>query len=106
MTRLPTLLVALGALTLAACSSSTSVDPKPVTPQDDTGATDTIPDTKVALVYPDGPYGKNTGDILPNLSWDGYRNGTEWTTISMLDYYDPDGSKGVTAIKVNLTAQW
>ena len=44
---------------------------------------------------------------MPNITWDGYRDGTgEWTKISLLDYYDPDGSRGFRAIKIGAAALW
>jgi len=71
---------------------------------EDTGATE---DTAPPLEYPPGPYGKAVGNVLPNLTWDGYRDGTgEWTKISLLDYYDPDGSRGIHAIKLGAAALW
>ncbi len=57
--------------------------------------------------YPAGPYGKALGDVIPNLSWKGYRNGTgAWTDIALADYYDPTGKKGIRAIKLELAAIW
>jgi hypothetical protein len=106
------ILLPLGALALAACSSQVSLgDPTPgVHPVDPGGTTPpvlAIPDPKPELTYPEGPYGKTAGSVIPNLSWEGYKNGTgDWGTISLLDYYDPDGSKGINAIKVNLAATW
>ncbi len=99
----------LAAVWLCACSSTTSLgDPGPGKPDQDTGSADPVLYVPPALpAYPAGPYGKTRGAVIPNLSWEGYRNGTgDWTTITLGDYYDPDGSRGVTAIKVNLTAQW
>ena len=79
-------------------------------PPTDPGNTDpvlAIPDPKPALTYPEGPYGKTKGATEANLVWSGYRNGTgDWGEISLLDYYDPDGSKGIKAIKINLAATW
>ena len=64
-------------------------------------------DTAAPLEYPAGPYGKAVGNVIPNLTWDGYRDGTgEWTKISLLDYYDPDGSRGIHAIKLGAAALW
>lgn len=57
--------------------------------------------------YPVGPYGKKEGAIFPPLSFSGYRDGsTVWTTISMREYFDPDGSKGVRGVLVIAAAQW
>jgi len=83
-----------------------------VPPDEDTGdpGTDSTPpeDTaKPPLDYPAGPYGKAVGNVVQNLKWMGYRDGTgAWGEIALLDYYDPDGSRGITAIKVNLAAVW
>ena len=80
-------------------------------PGDETAAPvdDSAPaaDTAPALEYPPGPYGKAVGNVLPNLTWDGYRDGTgEWTKLSLLDYYDPDGSRKINAIKIGAAALW
>lgn len=64
-------------------------------------------DTAPPLTYPEGPYGKAVGSVIPNLEWEGYRDGTgEWTKVSLLDYYDPDGSRGINAIKIGGAALW
>lgn len=78
------------------------------TPTDeDTGAPPTEEDTAPPLTYPEGPYGKAVGNTIPNLSWDGYRDGAgEWGKISLLDYYDPDGTRGINAIKIGGAALW
>lgn len=71
---------------------------------EETGATE---DTAPPLEYPAGPYGKTVGSVIPNITWEGYRDGVgEWTTMSLLDYYDPDGSRGIHAIKVGAAALW
>ena len=72
---------------------------------DDTGAVeDTAPKT---LDYPAAPYGKTVGATIPNLKYKGYRDGVgDWTDIAMLDYYDPDGSRGIKAIKIEMAAVW
>lgn len=74
-------------------------------PGDDTGE---IEDTaKPPLEYPPGPYGKAVGAVLPNVTWEGYKDGTgEWTKLSLLDYYDPDGTRGINAIKIGGAALW
>jgi hypothetical protein len=73
-------------------------------PGDDTGATE---DTAPPLEYPPGPYGKAVGAVIPNVTWEGYKDGVgEWTKLSLLDYYDPDGSRGINAIKIGGAALW
>lgn len=96
------------------CSASTEGPGTTSVTDDETGTTvdedtgTTTEETSVPpLEYPPGPYGKAVGSVIPNLSWEGYRDGTgEWTTISLLDYYDPDGSRGIHAIKVGAAALW
>jgi hypothetical protein len=57
--------------------------------------------------YPDGPYAKTKGKTYPDVPLAGYHEGKgEWTSISMSDYFDSDGSKGVNAIYVLIVAQW
>jgi len=103
----------LGALALAACSSQVSLgDPTPgvhpVDPGEDPGPTLVVPDPKPALTYPEGPYGKVKGATIDNMSWEGYRDGTgEWTTISLLDYYNPDLDPArPKALKLEMAATW
>jgi hypothetical protein len=71
----------------------------------DTGAADTAPD---GPVYPKGPYGVTVGKILdPSLNWVGFApNATASSTISITDFYDPDGSKGINALVVDSSGQW
>jgi len=98
---------------LTACSTSVSLG-NPGTPPDN-GANDANvievgappPDPTPSADYPAGPYGKKVGDVIPNFSWKGYRNGVgDYTDIALLDYYDPDGKKGVRALKLNIAAVW
>jgi hypothetical protein len=97
------------------CSASTTGPGTYVTGEtggdNETGATDDTgtpeEDTRPALTYPEGPYGKAVGSTIPNLAWEGYRDGTgEWTNLSLLDYYDPDGTRGINAIKIGGAALW
>lgn len=77
---------------------------------DDGGAVDTGPPP--APEYPAGPYGKTVGQTAPNLCFDGYRDGVagkekgEWTKICLGDYYDPDGTRGIRAIRLGGAALW
>jgi hypothetical protein len=75
----------------------------------DPGDTGTPPDDAAPPppTYPAGPFGKAVGSVVPNLCWSGYHEGTgSWTKICLGDYFDPDGSRGFNAIKVNLAAVW
>jgi len=43
----------------------------------------------------------------PNLTWQGYEEGSsQVSTISILDYFDCDGSKGINALLVDVSATW
>jgi len=63
--------------------------------------------------YPPGPYGVSNGSVIQNHSWEGWTEPKEsgyaedaLSTISLKDYYDPDGTKGYNAIVVNAAARW
>jgi len=63
--------------------------------------------------YPPGPYGVESGSVIKNLSWQGWREPVaagfdegSLETITLGDYYDPDGSKGYKAIVINAAARW
>jgi hypothetical protein len=63
------------------------------------------------VAYPAGPYGIKPGNIFPNIGFQGYKNGdnsdpANWGDLSMVDYYDPTGSKGITGIYLVIAAQW
>lgn len=88
----------------SACSSS---NPPNAVPATDTGTTEDVATQPAALTYPEGPYGLARGNVFPNLQFKGYRDGKgEWTDIRMLDYYDPDGSRGINAIYITVSAEW
>jgi hypothetical protein len=61
-----------------------------------------------ACSYPAGPYGTKVGDVVdPSLSWQGYLDdGTEAQAVSIRQYYDCDGSKGVNALMLDESATW
>jgi thiol-disulfide isomerase/thioredoxin len=94
------------ALALAASGCSSSSSTPAVTPGDDAGA-DTTP---APPAYPDeslAPYGLLAHQTFPNLTWKGHRDGTgPLVDISMSDYYDPDGKKGLTAVYFIVAAEW
>jgi hypothetical protein len=63
--------------------------------------------------YPEGPYGVANGSVIADISWEGWREPMvvgfdpgAFETISLSDYYDPDGEKGYRAIVVNASARW
>jgi hypothetical protein len=58
--------------------------------------------------YPVGPYGEQSGDIVPpDLSWQGYQDlHPAAGSVSINDYLDCDGKKGVRALLVDQSAAW
>ncbi|HEY2370346.1 MAG TPA: hypothetical protein VGH87_28315 [Polyangiaceae bacterium] len=61
-----------------------------------------------ACTYPKGPYGVGLNKVLsPNSSWQGYAaSDTSVTTLKMSDLFDCDGSKGINAIMIDVSAGW
>lgn len=59
-------------------------------------------------VYPSSPYGKSEGKTVSSaMKWQGYTEGaTEPGTVSIADYYDCDGSKGINAVLLDTSAEW
>lgn len=74
----------------------------------DTAVADTTPaETAVVGGYPVGPYDVFAGATFPPLSLAGYPDGsTTWGSISMREYFDPDGTKGIRGVFVIVAAQW
>jgi hypothetical protein len=62
----------------------------------------------VACQYPAGPYGNTPGTVIaPNMTWQGFKDGSAQAgPISIQDYYDCDGTKGINAILIISAAQW
>jgi hypothetical protein len=61
--------------------------------------------------YPAGPYGKQNGDTVDgSLSFDGFpelsRTSSEVSHRCMSGYYDPNGSKGIKALVIEIGATW
>ena len=63
--------------------------------------------------YPSGPYGRERGSIIENLHFLGWRKAAdvaydpaELEVVSLSDFYDPDGSKGLRVLALNSSAVW
>lgn len=104
---------------LAACSDRPDAAPGGIDGirNDDSGVVaDTAPrqdtrpaieDTTIVDGYPSGPYENFAGYVFPPLELDGYRDASPvWTKISMREYFDPDGSKGIRGVVVIVAAAW
>lgn len=67
-----------------------------------------------ALEYPPGPYGREIGSVIENLSFLGWKKPAEagydldaLETVRLSDFYNPGGEKSdVRAIVVNASAVW
>lgn len=59
-------------------------------------------------VYPAGPYGTNVGDrVDSSLEWQGYSGDSAQSSfVSMSDYFDCDGSRGIRALVLEESATW
>jgi hypothetical protein len=59
-------------------------------------------------VWPEGNFGTAIGsNVRQNLSWQGYRPGEDVISdISIEEFYDCDGSKGINALLVVTSATW
>jgi hypothetical protein len=57
--------------------------------------------------YPSGEYGFMPGQVPPpTLSWEGIDENGKRTTISIADYHDCDGSRGINAILIDQSTVW
>jgi len=63
--------------------------------------------------YPAGPYGTGLGATLEDFSFLGWHDpvaaeydASKLETVSLSEYYDPDGSKGIKLIWINASAVW
>lgn len=60
-----------------------------------------------ACTYPEGVRGYAPGEVPPpTLSWQGWTPSGGPSTISISDYHDCDGSKGITALLVDQSTSW
>jgi len=104
-----------------ACSGAAPADPgtgDAAAPADDGGTTpDSAAPVEAAApadaappgcTYPNGPYGPGLGQtISPSFSWQGYApNETTVSTLKSRDLFDCDGSKGIDAIVIDVSAGW
>ena len=92
--------------TTTTSSSSTTT----TTTTDSTTTTTTTTSTPVVTdcEYPAGPTGIDVGDVVSgNLAWQGYAEGAAQSgSVSIQDYLDCDGSKGIHALLIVNSATW
>lgn len=104
-------------LTLASgCNSLTGADGLSIKGADGTGGTGGAEETTtttpppVVCDYPTMGISNKPGGVLPNHSWQGFVNenvdAAAPTEITMADYLDCDGSKGINALLIDVSATW
>jgi hypothetical protein len=72
----------------------------------DDGGLDAMPETTAASC-PSGASGLARGDVLKQIPMQGYFGGTgAYGPISVCDYFDPDGARGINALLLVVSAQW
>lgn len=94
----------LAALALTGCSTS-----DPATPaSDDAGRMGDAGDA--APTYPTSPYGTDVGETLPDLTFDGWKDGdydvAKAAKTRLADFYDPSGAAGRKLLVLNLCSVW
>lgn len=72
------------------------------------GAEETTTTTPpVECTYPTTGFSTQPGGVMPNHSWQGFVNESmEATEVTMADYHDCDGSKGINALLIDISATW
>jgi len=70
---------------------------------------------ETSAAYPTGSFGWNVGDLAPNMAFTGYLHVDPSTTIDpservgtvrLSDFYDADGSRGLTHLVVTIHDEW
>jgi hypothetical protein len=97
----------LAALALTACSSS---DPAtPPTGDASAGTADSGGDGG-AGAYPPSPYGTDVGDTMPDLAFDGWKQGdydvAKAAETHLSEFYDPSGAAGRKLLVINVCSVW
>src|SRR4051812_2059079 len=105
-----TLVLFASASLLVGCSSS------PLTGSTDTdseGPGTSAGPTSNFVSYPVGPYGTGRGATIANLSFLGWKHpvdvnydATQFESVRLSDFYDPDGHTGVKLLAINASAVW
>jgi len=72
-----------------------------------TGGETTTTTPPVQCTYPTTGFSTKVGGVMPNHSWQGFVNESmEATEVTMADYLDCDGSKGINALLIDVSATW
>jgi hypothetical protein len=102
----------LSAALLLGCSSKAE-DAVPFETGLTLGADAAAPVDQLRLAYPPPPYGAAKGSVLPNYRFLGWSNPksagydtAHLESLSLADFYDPKGEKGIRYIVLTSTAVW
>ncbi len=102
----------LGLSLASGCNSLTGADGLEISGKDNAGGaggadvTTTTP-PPVVCEYPTTGFSSKPGGVMPNHTWQGFVNESmEATDVSMADYLDCDGSKGVNGLLIDVSATW
>jgi hypothetical protein len=70
--------------------------------------TTTTTQSPVDCQYPNSGFGVDAGSYVSgNLAWQGYKEGSsQLGSVSIQDYFDCDGSKGINALLIDSSAVW
>lgn len=102
-------LLAFGALANTACSSSNGgEDPGDTSGGATSGGAGGMGGMPSMCTYPGTPYGKQAGKVVNGAyQWAGFAEGSDdQVEVKISDYYDCDGTKGVNALLIDVSATW
>jgi len=90
------------AATMLACSPHHDLPPLPSSTLD--SGTSPIAEPPYPKVE---TYGARVGDVIPDLHFEGYRARSDvWEPVSIHDFYDPTGEKGIRYVLIISAAAW
>lgn len=71
------------------------------------GTTTETPTPTVECVYPSMGFSSDVGGVIPNHTWQGYVDDSmEVSDVSLSDFYDCAGQKGINALLIDTSAVW
>jgi hypothetical protein len=103
--------MAAAIVALSGCNSITGVGGLEVKNDGETTGTEASSSTgdppPIVCEYPTEGFGDMIGDVVPLKEWQGFVDAsTEPSTVSMKDYHDCAGEKGINALIVDTSATW
>jgi hypothetical protein len=100
-------LVALAVQAFACSSAQPTEQPDSAVAEDSAAETGDDTGEIGSGAYPSGPYGLALHQVIPDLEFEGYRDGKPpFTKLHLHDYYDPTGSRGINGLLVQVDSSW